>query len=246
VFLPLIVLLFAVNDASFGFGPQYSLKFVAYLSDPRQGGIFPFTWSASWVTFVIAWVAGVRWTSLGRWRSLVVAASLPFGATGAFEIVYQFTGAEVQPWGFQMSAFSWISIVLWTAVAATSLPYWRVTWDFGVLVALFAGGFIGWAALGYPQITWGAISQEPLAYGFNIALKGGAFLLFLLPTLRGWQTPRHPNAAASDRTASVNTGDRRSPLGTSTGAPVRPDPPQGPTPAGGTLGGLYPGERSGP
>jgi hypothetical protein len=201
VFLPLVILLFLVNDAPFGFGPGYSIKFVAYLGDPGQGGIFPVTWAASWCTFVIAAVAGRRWTNLGTVRSMLVAASLPFGATGVFEIVYQLVGDWVQPGGFHMSHFSWISIVLWAAVGATSFVYWRVSWEFGLVVVLLVGGFLAWAAEGYSQITWGSITAEPWAYGFNIALKVGAFVLFLLPTLRGWQTtpvPARPALASPD------------------------------------------------
>jgi hypothetical protein len=190
VFLPSIVILFVVSDAPSIFGPQYAVRFGAYLSNPNQGGIFPFTWTASWCTFLIATYAGVRWTSLRLPRSILVAASLPFGATGVFELVYQFTGSVVQPWGFNMAAFAWFDLVLWTAVGFTSCVYWRITWDYLVLLGLFALGFIAWAAIGYPQITWGTIAQQPIAYGLNVALKGGAFALFLLPTLRGWQTVR--------------------------------------------------------
>jgi hypothetical protein len=174
------------------------MSFLLYLTHPFETPIFPFTWSAAWVVFIGALVASKRWTHLGLLRGALVGISPPFGGTGLFEIVYQFTGARVQSWAFHMSAYDWFGLVPWTAVGLTSLPLWKLTWDYWALVGLTTTGFLAWALVGFPQVTWGTIQQIPVAYAFNIALKGAAYLVFLPPTVRGFREQSRPSTGQTE------------------------------------------------
>lgn len=247
IVLPVLALTFGLNDLPGAYGPAYLEKFVEYLTDPAQGGIFPFTWTAAWASFLAVAAAAERWSTLGRARGLLVAGSVPFAATGLFEIVYQFVGAQVQPSAFRLAPFDWFSLVLWTAVGAVGLLYARLAWDFGLAAGAFAAGFVAWGLDGYPQITWGTIEQVPVAYAFNIALKGLAFLLILLPIVRGLRGRRsddRPGAAPppEPRSDPARTEAPGPAVGGSPGSPGKrmvpcPRPPDGRTKAdGGRVG----------
>jgi hypothetical protein len=115
----------------------------------------------------------------------MVAASIPFGATGLFEILFQAIGVTVRPLGFYFGPYDWFAISLWTAIGITGLPFWKITRVFWLSLAVTAGGFWAWVLVGYPQVTWGTIENVPVAYAFNSALKVMTFVLFALPTAQG-------------------------------------------------------------
>jgi len=117
----------------------------------------------------------------------MVAASIPFGATGLFEILFQAIGVAVH---FTWGLYDWFALLLWTAIGITGVPFWKITRLFWLSMALFAGGFSAWMLVGFPQVTSGTIGSVPVAYGFNIALKVMAFVLFVLPTLQGIRRSR--------------------------------------------------------
>lgn len=122
------------------------------------------------------------WTHLNVWRCATVAASIPFGATGLFEIFFQTIGVTVH---FSWGPYDWFAISLWAAIGITGLPFWKLTWAFWFSLAGIIGGFWAWALVGFPQVTWGTIENVPVAYAFNIALKVMTFVLFALPTIQG-------------------------------------------------------------
>ena len=113
----------------------------------------------------------------------MVAASVPFGATGVFELFFQAIGVSLR--GFQWSAYDWFALSLWTVIGLTGLPFWRLTRMFWFWLAATVGGFGAWALVGYPQINWGTGENVPLAYSFAVALKLTAFLVFTMPLIRG-------------------------------------------------------------
>ncbi|HEV2316004.1 MAG TPA: hypothetical protein VGV89_00290 [Thermoplasmata archaeon] len=139
------------------------------------GPIFPITWVSAWVTFfVVLWLLRTR-TELGTVRAVLVAATVPFGATGVFEISYQLMGSVLQPWAFH-AVYAWW--VLWTAIGFTGIGYFRFGRAVWVLLTGYLGGFLAWGATGFDQVEWGPPATHPLAYGFNIPLKIAAFVLF--------------------------------------------------------------------
>lgn len=134
----------------------------------------------------------ILWTRLNVMRCAMVAASIPFGATGLFEILFQTIGVTVH---FTWGPYDWFAISLWAAIGITGLPFWKLTWVFWFSLAGIIGGFWAWALLGFPQVTWGTIENVPVAYAFNIALKVMTFVLFALPMVQGI---RESNVAKSN------------------------------------------------
>ncbi len=222
----------AFSIAPFAFGTEWGVRFLTFLSSPAQPVIFPVTWAASWGSFGIIAALAWRWAGLYPLRAVFLGAAVPFGATGGFEIVYQLVGDRVQPWGFGMSTVAWVGIVLWTLPGVATAPWWKVGRWFGLLLAIEAIGFVAWASIGYPQVTWGSLTQVPLAYAFNIGLKVGAFLLIAAPTYEGVRRERRahlppPNEgrgspapdAGGEFSATPSSRVSPSPDGRASGAP---------------------------
>lgn len=115
----------------------------------------------------------------------MVAASIPFGATGLFEIVFQAIGVTIQPLVFYMSLYDWFAISLWTAIGITGLPFWRMTGIFWLSLSLIIAGFCAWVLAGYPQVSGDPTGNVQLAYAFNGSLKLMMFVLFTLPIFQG-------------------------------------------------------------
>ncbi|MCI4331019.1 MAG: hypothetical protein L3K19_04145, partial [Thermoplasmata archaeon] len=160
----------------------------ALLTGPAGGGqgpIFPVTWTCAWLSFALALLYLRRGTSLGWLRALAVAAGVPFGATGVFEIAYQITGVLVQPVPFAHAPLQWAWLASWTSLGAVTLPFWRLDRRWAWVATTFGAGFVLWGIAGFPQVTWGNVTQVPEAYAFNVPLKVLAFVLMLLPVLVG-------------------------------------------------------------
>ena len=185
LFLPLTGVCFLLSLAPFAYGWQWGQNFVHYLVVPTANQISPITWSAAWITFGSTFLLLSLWTRLNVLRCAMVAASIPFGATGLFEILFQGVGLTVRPLGFYFGPYDWFAISLWTAIGITGVPFWKITRLFWLSLVTTAAGFWAWVLVGYPQVTWGTIESVPLAYGFNLALKVMAFVLFALPTVQG-------------------------------------------------------------
>ncbi len=198
LFVPLTGVCFLLSLAPFAYGWQWGQNFVHYLVVPTANQISPVTWSAAWITFGSTFLLMFLWTRLNALRCAMVAASIPFGATGLFEIIFQAIGVTVQPLGFYMRPYDWFAISLWTAIGITALPFWKLTRVFWLAVAGIIGGFWAWVLIGYPQASWGTIESVPVPYAFNIALKVMTFVLFALPMLQGIRRslvakPQRPN-----------------------------------------------------
>jgi hypothetical protein len=185
LFVPLTGVCLLFSLAPFAYGWQWGENFIRYLSSPTANQISPVTWSAAWISFGGTFLLTYLWTRLNALRCAMVAASIPFGATGLFEILFQGTGLTFRPLWFRWGPYDWFALALWTIIGITGVPFWRITRLFWLSLVVFAGGFSVWELVGYPQATWGNIESVPVGYGFNIALKLMAFVVFVLPTLQG-------------------------------------------------------------
>jgi hypothetical protein len=185
LFVPLTAVCFLLSLAPFAYGWGWGQNFVHYLIDPTANQISPITWSAAWVCFGITFLLMRLRTRLNALRCAMVAASIPFGATGLFEIVFQAIGVTIQPQTFHMGLYDWFAISLWMAIGITGLPFWRMTSMFWFSLSLTLAGFCTWVLVGYPQVGGGSIGNVLLAYAFNGSLKIMMFVLFMLPIFQG-------------------------------------------------------------
>lgn len=185
LFLPLSGVCFLFSLAPFAYGWGWGQNFVHYLIDPTANQISPVTWSAAWVGFGSTFLLMRLRTRLKAFRCAMVAASIPFGATGLFEIVFQAIGITIQPLTFHMSPYDWFAISLWTAIGITGLPFWRMTWIFWLSLSLIIAGFCAWVLAGYPQVSGDPTGDLQLPYAFNGSLKLMMFVLFTLPIFQG-------------------------------------------------------------
>jgi hypothetical protein len=190
LFVPLTGVCLLLSMAPFAYGWQWGQNFVHYLVSPTANQISPVTWSAAWVTFGTTFFLMFRWTRLNALRCAMVGASIPFGATGLFEVLFQGIGLTFRPLWFHWGPYDWFVLLLWTSIGITGVPFWKITRLFWFSLAVFVGGFSAWVLAGYPQATWGTIESVPVAYGFNIILKAMAFVLFSLPLLQGIRRSR--------------------------------------------------------
>jgi hypothetical protein len=182
LFVPITGVCLLFSLAPFAYGWQWGLNFIHYLLVPTANQISPVTWSAAWLTFGTTFFLMFLRTRLNVLRCMMVAASIPFGATGLFEILFQLIGVTVH---FRWGPYDWFALLLWTAIGIAGVPFWKITRLFWLSLTVFAGGFSVWLLAGFPQVTWGTIESVSVAYGFNIALKAMAFIVFALPTLQG-------------------------------------------------------------
>lgn len=142
-----------------------------------QGPVFPVTWVASILSFGVALVLLRARTPLDWKRSVLISGSIPFAATGSFEITYQASGSILQPWAFHALYPFWI---LWTSIGLVGVGYFAPGRYFWLTFVSFLTGFLAWDLSGFSQVEWGPPSSYPIAYAFNIPLKIAAFALFLL------------------------------------------------------------------
>src|SRR5690349_13376532 len=113
LFVPLTGVCLLFSLAPFAYGWQWGQNFVHYLISPTASLISPVTWSAAWITFGSTFFLMILWTRLNTLRCAMVAASIPFGATGLFEILFQAIGVTVH---FTWGPYDWFAISLWAAI----------------------------------------------------------------------------------------------------------------------------------
>ena len=186
-FVPIVTILITMNVAREG--TRWFDVFFEYLTnpnpDPTTVPIHPVTVLAAWTTFAIALTVFAKYSRINLWRSLMLSAAIPFGATGLFEIIYEILGDTIQPGAFHLGTFDWLSLILWTSLGAVTIPFWKFTKEWLLLMIGTSLGFTIWAIIGFPQVTWGTLYQEPLAYIFNSTLKISTFLIILVPIVQG-------------------------------------------------------------
>jgi hypothetical protein len=161
---------------------------------------------------VVASFAGSVWflRDLGISRALLVAITVPFGGLMAFEVPWHLVGLVSPGFPAPINAAGWAILASWSVVGAMSFPYWRRSTAFFVTGSAFLGLWASWWAVGYPQIGTGA----PIAYLFNFAGKGLAFVTFLLLVWRrGMDSP-----LAEPRTEPQSVAVALTPLGSDGGA----------------------------
>jgi hypothetical protein len=187
LFIPIALLVISVNLTHYG--PSWFLIFLEYLTnpnpDPAYVPIHFVTLAAAWSTFTVCFVTRIRHSHLAVARSFMISASIPFGGTGLFEIIYQLMGRFLQPWAFHMTTFDWVTLIIWTSLGVVNMPLWRLTPDWFMLTFLTMTGFLAWCMVGFPQVTWGNVFEEPVAYFFNSMLKIATCAMFLVPTVHG-------------------------------------------------------------
>ena len=156
--------------------------------------ILPFTLAAAIVSGAVILVVLHRRTSLHPVRSLLVALGAIVGAVGAFEIPYQAIRDAVYPATNApgVGYHSWLALGAWVILGFTGLGYWKVSRRWLLLFGATVAGFLGWWAVGYPQVTSSMPDQVDLGYLFNVPLKFAAFALFCLPVVEGVR--RHARA----------------------------------------------------
>jgi hypothetical protein len=182
LFIPLVLLVFGPGLLSSG--PASLSVFLQYLlnpnPDPGYAPIHVVTFSAAWGSLLLG-IYKLR-ERLGLLRSILVSASVPFGATGLFEIVYLSLGRLSQPWAFSQP--DWVGLLIWSSPVIATLPFWRRRMKFPLAMLITTGaGFLIWFIVGYPQVTWGNFFQLPVAYLLNSTLKLLCFMVFLIPLL---------------------------------------------------------------
>jgi hypothetical protein len=164
-------------------GPAVIRRLSGVTPDP----ILPFTLSAALVSAIIVWWQLARLSDLSRVRRFLITMSICVGPVGAFEVPYQAIRGYVfaSSLGGEASIGTWIALGCWILVGLTGIGWMRVTRRTWILAAAMAIGFLGWWAVGYPQVTFSTSSQVAIAYLFNVPLKFGAFALFVLPLVDG-------------------------------------------------------------
>lgn len=205
--LPLAVLLVLLNVGPWGYGPGYATTFVLYLTLQRSNEIFPLTWALSVATFAATLWVLLRWGQLNLWRTILVAASVPFLAVALFEIPYELAYGLTYPG--TVTVFEVISMATWLAVGLTSVGGWRLSTVYYAFLATFIAGFVTWYSIGFPTIDRAAGTPLEIALAFNIVLKVACFPLAALPTWTGAfalrPTSRDPSTRAAGTAASSRT-----------------------------------------
>jgi hypothetical protein len=112
--------------------------------------IFPLTYAMAIFTIVFSFIRFHR--NLGKVRSAFLAITTPFAFVGVYEAVYQNLSYFVRPSIFSTDAAGELLLASWILLGLASIPFWRPSKKFYVLVALDIIGFAVWAMLGYPQI----------------------------------------------------------------------------------------------
>lgn len=150
----------------------------------HENSIFPFTYASALALFGFGWYVFQR-RGLGWLRSVLLAWPLPFAATSAFEGVYWNIGYIFRPGRFfPATAYGnpWVGDLInvsWVALAFVSAPYWRPNLRLVLTtLAVWAGGWILWVVLGFPQITDSSPTAAGVAFAINVPLKVVSFVLF--------------------------------------------------------------------
>ncbi len=177
--LPLAAVFLAVNVGPWGFGPNYLVVFALFMTLQRYNQIFPLTWSLSVALFASTLWLFARRTELAKWRSFVIAGTIPFAAVSLFEIPCDLANWAAHP-ANGTTWFDIISIGTWLGVGLTSIGWWKVTREYWAYLGGFLAGFGVWYAIGFPTIDYATGPMLAVAYGFNIVLKVACF------PLAGW------------------------------------------------------------
>ncbi len=153
--------------------------------------VFPFTYASAVLLFLyMVRRFGIHGVGLG------VASA--FSATSVFEFTYQACLGNLAYWPLNLSA------VLWGFVL---IPYATASRRFLIVSGLYVALWIGWLALGYPQITDSQASRVYEAYALNIPTKVMTFALYaiaLKPRTTGLVAMISPRPRISP--SSVNFG----------------------------------------
>jgi hypothetical protein len=182
-------------------GPAVLRRLTFVTPDP----ILPFTLGAAAVAVISVAAALKKWGRLDTLRTIVVAASVPIGAVGAFEIPFQLIRAQAYPAvaGGPVDYHPYLALSIWVLVGFTSVGYWKLTSRFFALLVGTFVGFLLWWSVGYPQVTSGVTAQVELGYLFNVPLKFAAFAIFALPILE-WARARHSTRVATSPESEPN------------------------------------------
>jgi hypothetical protein len=173
LFLPLAVLWAIVNVGLYPAYPEFLVRVGTFRSQASE--IFPYTWISALALFVYGLVLFRARYRLDLVRSFAFALSLSFAATSLFEIIYQNVGLGVGV-GNQQLEGQLINLSA-VALALSSVRFWRASRPFVVSLLWFVAGWVGWRAIGYPQIFDSNTAAAHEAYLFNAALKVGAYVV---------------------------------------------------------------------
>ena len=157
------------------FGNLYFL-FIFHVGTFQKSGnaIFPFTWGAALITFILAILSTYR--KAGIIPAIVIGISASFAGTSLFEDIYQ---SLLNPIFFHEGILA--HILNWSAVLWGFSGY--RFWNKKILLFMLPAYFILWGiwwGIGYPQIYLGIPLLNNPGYYLNVILKIMSFMIFIL------------------------------------------------------------------
>jgi hypothetical protein len=114
--------------------------------------VFPLTYAVAIIIFIFFFTRFRKNTSLGWKRSFLLSVTIPFGFVAFFETLYQAVFSFVRPEIFHIPLSGQLLLTSWLLLGLSTMPYWKITKKFYLLVVLDIVGFLIWVGIGYPQI----------------------------------------------------------------------------------------------
>ncbi|MFI5419663.1 MAG: hypothetical protein ACHQ1H_01710 [Nitrososphaerales archaeon] len=114
--------------------------------------IFPLTYGLALFIFIFFYFRFRKNVGFDRKRSLLLSATIPFGFVAFFETVYQELFFVVRPQLFHTPPSGQLLLASWILLSLSTVPFWKITKKFYLVIAVDISGFLIWLALGYPQI----------------------------------------------------------------------------------------------
>jgi len=181
--------------------------------------ILPLTLACALLAFLLTYVAvtrrTVRDTNEGRishyLRPLLIAAPLPIGAVGLFELVFQFELSRAIPtlW-FLLDSHGLICLSSMAGLGFIGVGWWNPDRVWSILLIGTAAGFVVWFLVGFPlpiHDTAGYYVPNrniPLGFAFDASLKAAVFAVLTYPIVGGAQRDGPP----VDRPNGTRPADR--------------------------------------
>src|SRR5216684_3294322 len=179
--VPLAVFLSINVPPWFGFSYLYTVFGWATFQDKLTLGgnlVFPVTYVSALATLAGSAYRFRRIMGLPWIGSLVLGAGLATAGAGLFELLWQGIGYVFYP--TQITGGIWLANYVlngsWIFLSFGSIQYWKISRSFLATGIIFIAGWVGWIALGFPQVF---MSGGLVALVMNSSQKILSFVLFL-------------------------------------------------------------------
>jgi len=178
---PVAVFLFVNVPPWFGF--SYLLvvfRWATFQDALTLGGnlVFPVTYASALLTLAASACLFRKRNGLSWISSLVLGSGLAAAGAGLFEIIWQGVGYVFYP--TQITGGIWLANYVlngsWIFLSFGSIQYWKISRSFLATGIIFIAGWVGWIALGFPQVF---MSGGLVALVMNSSQKILSFVLFL-------------------------------------------------------------------